>query len=204
MRANCYGRPSQLTRYLPSRAGTGAAGGAGGLQQRRGNGGGEGGKPSRARRRSSWRARPRSRPTCFSCSVRLQGGIAREAQVFSSADRAAPRGGKHVSKQARANVERRERGMGRMRRSGGSPVPDVALGAGGLAPRRQDGGTPSPASTPSTANASRVRWWCGNAARIYPSGLLCNNTQKDVYDCVYLRVFQREQSHLNIHGSPPE
>ena len=72
--------------------------------------------------------------------------------------------------------------MGRMRRSGGSPVPDVALGAGGLAPRRQDGVTPSPAATPSAANASREEEEeeeCGNAARIYPSGLLCNNTQKE-------------------------
>ena len=57
----------------------------------------------------------------------------------------APRGGKHVSKQARANAERRKRGMGRMRRSGGWPVRDVTLGAGGgLAPRRQYAGRPLP------------------------------------------------------------
>ena len=102
-------------------------GGSWGTAAAQGKRGGEGGRPSRARRRSSWRARQWSRPTCLSCSVRLQGGVAREAKVFSSVFHlfhlpTASRGGKHVSKQSRANAALRKRGMGRMRMSGGSPV----------------------------------------------------------------------------------
>ena len=63
-------------------------GGSWGTAAAQGKRGGEGGRPSRARRRSSWRARQWSRPTCLSCSVRLQGGVAREAKVLSSADSA--------------------------------------------------------------------------------------------------------------------
>ena len=83
----CYVRPSQLTRCCRAR-GRGELGDCSSA----GEAGGVGGRPSRARRRSSWRARQWSRPTCLSCSVRLQGGVAREAKVFSSADSA--KGGK--------------------------------------------------------------------------------------------------------------
>ena len=99
-------------------------GGSWGTAAAQGKRGGEGGRPSRARRRSSWRARPRSRPPCLSCSVRLQGGVFQAAfeKRRSFHLPTAPRGGKHVSKQSRANAALRKRGMGRMWMSDGSPV----------------------------------------------------------------------------------